>query len=253
MAKFKTGFLILNLGTPRSPVRADVRRYLKQFLNDPYVIDIPTVFRRLLVDGVILNTRPKRSSEAYSKIWTGRGSPLLFHTEDLLRKVRSRLGDRPDPPSVKMAMRYGEPSIGAALRGFREEGVEELLFVPLYPQYSYAATESSLHEFERLQAEILPGVRVRTVEDFFSEEGFIDALVRKIVPAWAGARADRLLLTYHGVPERQLTKVRSSPAACGSPGCCDHWGEQNLKCYRAQCYETSRRIAAGLGLAADRV
>jgi ferrochelatase len=253
MEKFKTGFLLLNLGTPRSPDPADVRRYLKQFLNDPYVIDIPTVFRRLLVDGIILNTRPKRSAEAYSKIWTERGSPLLFHTEDLLRKVRSRLGDRADPPSVKMAMRYGSPSIEAALREFREEGVEELLFVPLYPQYSYAATESSLHEFERLQAEILPGIRMRTVEDFFSEAGFMDALVRKIAPVWSQVRPDRLLLTYHGVPERQLTKVRKSPAICGSPGCCDHWGEQNLKCYRAQCFETSRRIAVGLGLSSDRV
>jgi ferrochelatase len=248
MANTRTGLLLLNLGTPRSADPADVRRYLKQFLNDPYVIDIPAVFRRLLVDGIILNTRPKRSAEAYSKVWTERGSPLLFHTEDLLRKVRSRIGDTPHPPSVRMAMRYGDPSIRSALEEFRKEGVEDLVFLPLYPQYSYAATESSIVEFERLQREVLPGVRVRVIEDFFHEQGFIRALARKIAPVWNAARADRLLLTYHGVPERQLTKVQEPPRTCGSPGCCDTWGENNLKCYRAQSYETSRRLGAALGL-----
>ena len=248
METFKTGLLLLNLGTPRSADPADVRKYLKQFLNDPYVIDIPSVFRRLLVDGIILNTRPKKSAGAYAKIWTERGSPLLFHTEDLTRKVRSRLSDRPSPPSVKMAMRYGDPSISSALEEFKKEGVEELVFLPLYPQYSYAATESSLVEFEKWKNEILPNVRVRRVEDFFHEPGFVRAVAKRIAPVWKESMPDRLLLTYHGVPERQLAKVKEAPRVCCAPGCCDQWNSQNLKCYRAQSFETSRLLARELGI-----
>ncbi len=243
----------MNLGSPRSPDPADVRAYLKQFLNDPYVIDIPWFFRKLLVDGIILNTRPKKSAEAYSQIWTKEGSPLIEHTKGLASKVRSKLDQPSRPVSLKMAMRYGSPSIEEALREFQNEGVRELVFLPLYPQYSYAASESSIAEFERIQQSILPHVKTRVIEDFFSEPDFLTALAATLKPVLEEQKPDLLLLSYHGVPERQLTKVRTKPAECGSPGCCDHWSEKNLKCYRAQCFETSRRITRELGLAPEKV
>jgi len=136
------GVILLNLGTPEAPTPEKVRDYLAEFLMDGLVIDIPTVFRWLLVHGVILRTRPARSAEAYRKVWTDRGSPLLFHLQDLAQGVQTVLKDR----LVVPAMRYGQPSIESALKRLRDEGVSEALVLPLYPQYSLAATESSIVE-----------------------------------------------------------------------------------------------------------
>jgi len=245
-----TGLLLLNLGSPESPATADVRRYLDQFLNDPYVIDIPGFLRKILVNGIILNTRPKKSAEAYAQIWTKDGSPLILHTRALVEKVRNRLKGR---VTVGMAMRYGNPSIGDALMDFAKKGVREVVFLPLYPQYSYAASESSIVEFEREMKRLLPGAGSRVIEDFFSDEAYLSALAATIGPVLEEQQPDRLLLSYHGVPERQLVKVRKKPAVCGTPGCCDRWNEENLKCYRAQSFETSRRLGKLLHLGPERV
>ncbi len=253
MNKIKTGVLLLNLGTPLSPHHKDVRAYLKQFLNDPYVIDIPYFFRKLLVDGIILNTRPKKSAEAYEKIWAKEGSPLLINTEQLTHKVKKLLNEKETKVSVKMAMRYGHPSILEAMTEFKNEGIEELIFLPLYPQYSYAASESSIMEFLKIQSQLLPNIKVKTIEDFFSEPDFITALAVSMKPAMKAENPDLLLLSYHGVPERQLLKIKEPSKKCCSPGCCDQWDENNLKCYRAQCYETSRKLAAALDLDPEKV
>ncbi len=254
MQNLKTGVLLLNLGTPASPSTPDVKAYLKQFLNDPYVIDIPTLLRKLLVNGIILNTRPRKSAEAYAQIWTKEGSPLLTHTVSLTEKVRKVLDQKGESkPSVKMAMRYGNPSIQSAIQEFKNEGIGEIVFLPLYPQYSYAATESSIVEFERIQKDLLPGVKTRVIEDFFSEPDFISALADSIRPVIEQEKPDRVLLSYHGVPERQLLKIRQKPSECCKPGCCDQWNEANQKCYRAQSFETSRRLADKLGLEPSRI
>ncbi len=250
----KKGVFLLNLGSPDSPKTRDVRRYLKEFLNDPYVIDLPYLFRKLLVDGIILNTRPAKSAEAYSQIWTEEGSPLLIHTRALTEKVRNLLeSGSEDSVSVRMGMRYGSPSMESVLEAFRNDGVTELVFIPLYPQYSYAASESSIARFEELQPKILPGVRVKVVQDFFHEADFIESLISSMKEPIERFKPDALLLSYHGIPERQIAKIRRAPELCCAPGCCDTWTEKNRWCYRAQCYETSRRIAKELGLSPDRV
>jgi ferrochelatase len=254
MKSNKKGVFLLNLGSPDSPKTRDVRRYLKEFLNDPYVIDLPYLFRKLLVDGIILNTRPAKSAEAYSQVWTEEGSPLLIHTRALTEKVRNLIeGGSEGPVSVRMGMRYGSPSMESVLEAFREDGVTELVFIPLYPQYSYAASESSIARFEELQPKILPGVRVKVVQDFFHEADFIESLISSMKEPVERFKPDVLLLSYHGIPERQIAKIRKAPELCCSPGCCDTWTDKNRWCYRAQCYETSRRIAKGLGLSPDRV
>jgi ferrochelatase len=131
--------------------------------------------------------------------------------------------------------------------------VDELVFLPLYPQYSYAATESSIAEFERVKAEIGYGAKVKVIEDFFHHPEFISAISKVLKPVMDQEKPDALLLSYHGVPERQLLKIRKKPEKCCAPGCCDEWSAQNEKCYRAQSYETSRRIAGELKLPGDRV
>ena len=135
----RAGLLLVNLGTPDSTDPADVRRYLREFLSDPRVLDIPAWRRFIVLEAFILPFRPKASAEAYAKIWTERGSPLLFHTEDLAAKVRARVGDR---AVVEVAMRYGRPSIGSALDRLRAAAVDRIVVFPLYPQYSSAATGS---------------------------------------------------------------------------------------------------------------
>ena len=253
--KKRKGILLLNLGSPASPSKKDVRKYLNQFLNDPYVIDLPYVFRKILVNGIILNTRPKNSAEAYEKIWQKEGSPLLKNTRGLTEKVITHVATsgHAEATLVLMAMRYGIPSIDSAIETFKKEGVDEIVFIPLYPQYSYAASESSIAEFRRIQQKLLPDVKIDVIEDFFSEPLFIKALADSMRDAVARVKPDLLLLSYHGIPERQIAKISSPPEVCCSPGCCDQWNQKNRMCYRAQCFETTRLLAGALELRPEQV
>ncbi len=256
MQPSKKGLFLLNLGTPESPSTKDVRKYLDEFLNDPFVIDLPKIFRKILVNGIILNTRPKKSAEAYQQIWTKDGSPLMIHTKALTEKVRAvinRNRSESEGVNVKMGMRYGKPSISETLNAFKKDQVEEIVFLPLYPQYSYAASESSLVELERLKNKIAPEIKVKTVEDFFNDPRFIKALADSMREAVTRFKPDCLLLSYHGIPERQIAKIKNAPKECCTPGCCDQWTKQNEQCYRAQCFETSRMLAKELGLPIEKV
>jgi ferrochelatase len=225
-----------------------VRRYLKQFLSDPFVIDIPAVARFLLVRGIILPTRPPKSAEAYAKIWTDRGSPLLFHTLDLAGRVRALLGDS---YVVEPCMRYGNPSVASAVLKLAQAGVGRVIALPLYPQYSLAATESSLVEIDRCLCEssLGEGIPVRQVQDFFEHPLFIDAFAARIEKSLRGFDADHVLLSFHGVPERHVRKTDPTGAHClAGASCCDRIVQANRKCYRAQCYATARAIASKLRL-----
>jgi ferrochelatase len=248
MQTTKKGVFLLNLGTPESPSTRDVRNYLNEFLNDPFVIDIPTFFRKILVNGIILNTRPKKSAEAYQQVWTKDGSPLMIHTQALAQKVQRLLNQNYEKMTVKVGMRYGNPSIAKVLEEFKKEKVEEIIFLPLYPQYSYAASESSLVQFEALRQKLVPEIKAKTIEDFFHDVRFIRALAASMKESIERFKPDRLLLSYHGIPERQIAKIKNPPTVCCSPGCCDQWGKQNEQCYRAQCFETSRLLAKELGM-----
>jgi len=249
----KKGVLLLNLGTPKSPNTKDVKEYLREFLNDPYVIDIPKILRKILVDGIILNTRPKKSAEAYQKIWTTDGSPLMINTKNLTHKVQKKFHQDSKNVTVKMAMRYGSPSLMEVLKEFKNENIEDLTFIPLYPQYSYAASESSISKFNQIKEEQIPNIKTKTIEHFFSDPRFIKALADSMREPLQRFKPDCLLLSYHGIPERQIAKIANPPKECCSPGCCDQWNEQNFNCYRAQCYETSRLLAKELALPEEQV
>lgn len=248
------GVLLVNLGTPDGPDTASVRRYLREFLMDPRVVDIPLAARWLLVHLIILPFRPARSAEAYQTIWTERGSPLLFHGQDLAVGVQQALGTS---AQVRLAMRYGSPSIAAALDGFAADGVDRVLVLPLFPQYSSAAFGSAAAQVMTLAAERWNVPNVEILPPFFDDPAFIDASVaiaaRSFTEAGGSERLDHVLLSFHGVPERQCQRSDPTGAHClVRPDCCEALVAANRHCYRAQCIATARAVATALELPADR-
>jgi ferrochelatase len=246
----RDGLLLVNLGTPEAPRTPEVRRYLREFLSDPRVFDLHPAKRALVLELFILPFRPSRSAEAYRKIWSERGSPLLFHGEDLAAKLRARLG--PDT-RVELAMRYQNPTIAAALDRLRDAGADRVVVVPLFPQYSSAAWGSAV---EKVFAEAgsrwnVPVLDV--VPPFYDHPAFLDAAAEIARRERAGFDADYWLMSFHGLPERQITKSDLSGGRhCLRDGCCASIGPANRFCYRAQCFTTARGIAERLGLAEDR-
>lgn len=244
------GLLLVNLGTPDEPTPSAVRTYLREFLSDPRVLDIGAVGRAALLNLVILPRRPAKSAEAYRQIWDAeRGSPLLFHSRDLVTGVQAALGAG---WRVELAMRYGNPSIPAGLERLR--GVDHLVVFPLYPQYAASSTGSSLEAVYREAGPRWNVPSIASVPAFYDDPGFIAAFAAVGRPALAELRADHVLMSFHGLPERHMRKSDESPGqthCLASPGCCDTIASANRNCYRAQCYATARALAAALELGAD--
>jgi len=243
----KTGVLIANLGTPGSPRTADVRRYLREFLSDPRVLDIAALPRWLLVNAVIAPFRAPRSAAAYRKVWTERGSPLLCNGQDLRDALAADLGREFE---VALGMRYGEPSLSRALDLLLPHDLARIVVVPLFPQYASSSTGSALACLHELVAARWNVPALTTLPEFFDEPGFIAALAEIAAARLDRFRPDHVLLSYHGLPERQVRKSDTSGRHCLASGdCCDVIGAANRHCYRAQCYATSRALGAALGLA----
>ena len=245
----RTGVLLINLGTPDSPRPADVRRYLRQFLSDPRVIDINGFARWLLVR-IILIRRPAASGHAYEKVWDAkRGSPLLYHSQDLAAALREVLGGAP----VALGMRYGNPSIGAALDELERAGCTRVVALPLYPQYASSSTGSSLEELFRILGGRWNVPALDVVPPFYAEQPFQRALAEVGGPVYREFKPDHVLMSFHGLPERQIEKSDPTGLHClRSTSCCDQLGERNANCYRAQCFHTARTLAENLGIADSR-
>ena len=239
--------MLINLGTPDSPSVPDVRRYLREFLSDPRVLDLSTLGRFLLLNFVILPRRPKQSAEAYRAIWTVQGSPLLLHGQELARKVRLVLGDE---VPVELAMRYQNPPIASALVRLKDAGVDRLVVLPLFPQYSSAAWGSAVEKVyvEANRLWNVPAIQV--VPPFFDHPAFLDSFADVARPVLAEASPDLVLMSFHGLPQRQVIKSDESGGAhcLRSPTCCDTLVNANRNCYRAQCVATARGIAERLDL-----
>jgi ferrochelatase len=239
------GVLLIQLGTPDAPRPREVRRYLREFLSDPRVIDLPWLPRKLLVEGVILPTRPRRSAAAYAKVWTDAGSPLLVHSEALRDALQARLGR---DSVVVLGMRYGKPSLASALRRLEEHGVREVTALPLFPQVASSSTGSAL---EALFAEPAAArlARITTVGAFYAEPGFIAAWRDVATPTLDTFDADHVLFSYHGLPERQVRAADPSRVHClARPDCCEPMRDAGRTCYRAQCYATTHALIDALGL-----
>ncbi len=241
------GVLLIQLGTPKSPAVSDVRTYLREFLSDRRVIDLPAPARALLLNAVILPFRPRRSAHAYSQIWTEDGSPLTIFTQALADGVSERLGDG---FRVAVAMRYQEPSLASGVAQLLAAGCEKVVVLPLFPQYASASTGSAI---EAALVEI--GRRwnvpeVATVGAFYDDDGFSRAVAETVRFHLEGFAPDHVLFSYHGLPEKQIRKSDATGEWClASESCCSSITEANRFCYRAQSYATTRGVVAHLGLA----
>lgn len=242
-----TGYLLVNLGTPDSPSPRDVRPYLREFLSDPRVVDLPTAGRWLLLNAVVLPFRPRKSAEAYRAIWTPEGSPLLIHSRALAEKVQAVLG-----PGVPLAlgMRYGKPSIPSALAELRAKGVERIVVLPLYPQSASSTTGSSLEAVYREVASWWDVPALSVVEPFFDHPAFIRAWEPVARPVLDALEPDHVLFSFHGLPERHLARSEGGHALC--EGECPALEPAHRTCYRGQCYATARAIARHLSVPAER-
>jgi protoporphyrin/coproporphyrin ferrochelatase len=228
----KRGVLLVNLGSPDSPSTADVRRYLRQFLMDPRVIDLSYVPRFLLVHGCILPFRPKQSAEAYHKIWWPEGSPLVVIT----KRVGNQLGKELGMP-VEIAMRYRNPSVAAAVGRLESQGVQEVLVVPLFPHYAMSSFETAAVEAEGALKKSKVG-RWSIASPFYEDPDYIAALADSAAD-YIRDDYDHLLFSFHGVPERHLRK--SDPTGChclSKPDCCVSPSPAHSTCYRSQCLKT---------------
>jgi protoporphyrin/coproporphyrin ferrochelatase len=245
----RTGLLLINLGTPEAPTPSAVRRYLREFLGDPRVIDINAVGRALLLNLIILPLRPAKSAHAYASIWDPqRGSPLMYHSQDLARAVAAQLGDA---WHVELAMRYGQPSLAAALDAFVARGVERVVVLPLFPQYASSSTGTAVARVMELAGAQWNVPALDFVPAFYDDPGFIGAFAQVARPVLADARPDHVLFSFHGLPVRQIVKTDRGGAVClRSATCCDE--RKNPHCYRAQSFATARALAAELALATDR-
>ena len=239
------GALLINLGTPDAPRPREVRAYLREFLSDPRVIDLPTLPRKLLLEAVILPTRPRRTAAAYAKVWSDAGSPLLVHGEALRAALERRLGAS---WAVALGMRYGRPSLDTALRRLEERGVREVIALPLFPQYSSAATGSALAALFAAPAATRLH-RIHALGPFYDDPGFVAAWRDIAAHALADFRADHVLFSYHGLPERQIRATDPSGSHClASADCCARPHAAHASCYRAQCYATTAALVAALRL-----
>ena len=244
----RSGLMLLNLGTPDNPRPAAVKTYLEEFLMDPRVLDIGFLKRWLLVHAFILPKRPRETAEAYEKVWTDRGSPLLFHGLDLVAKVADLFGDE---VQVELAMRYGNPSIASALEAFRRARIDQIVVFPLFPQYSSAASGSAIEKVfeEACRHWNVPSLRI--VPPFYDHPAFLDAFADVARVTLDDMKPERVIFSFHGLPERHVRKSDESPGAShclASNDCCDAICGANRNCYRAQCFATARGIASRLAL-----
>ena len=246
----KRAVLLVNLGSPASTAVPDVRRYLREFLGDKRVIDAPPQpFRWLLLEGIILRLRPKKSAHAYAQIWQQEGSPLVVTSARVQQKLAAALG--PATP-VYLAMRYGQPSIASVVAQIAADGIGELLLFPQYPHYAMSSWETVVVRVMEETARQAPRLRVTTVQPFYADTDYIEALHAVSAP-YLSEPHDHVLFSYHGLPERHMRKADSSRAHClVVPDCCTTCSPAHATCYQAQCLATTRALVARAGIAADR-
>jgi len=242
----KIGVLLLQLGTPDSPKVGDVRRYLTEFLNDPRVIDLPWLARKILVNGIIVPFRAPKSAKIYKELWelSDNVSPLLKHTESKTKLLQERLKD--DNVTVHMAMRYQNPSMDYVLDQMRKENYDKIIILPLFPQYASASGGSAIDKAMRIIRKwwVIPELSI--VSDFYDHEAYIDAVVER-AKEFDIDDYDRIMFSYHGLPDRHVDKVYDD-GLCEDQPCETEINDKNRYCYKAQCYATTRLIAEKLGL-----
>jgi len=245
----KKGVLLINLGSPDSTSVPDVRKYLAEFLMDERILDTPWPIRAFVVYGMILPRRPKESAEAYKRIWTPEGSPLVVISKNVRQELQRRIG--PEVP-VELAMRYQSPSIESAIKSLNAQGVRDLLVIPLFPHYAMSSFETAVVRAKELAAQIAPEMRLRIEPPFYAHPGYIQALTES-ASDYLNQGYDHLLFSFHGLPERHLRK--SDPTGCHclkTEDCCERPSVAHQTCYRAQCFATAKAFVAAAGVPAGK-
>jgi ferrochelatase len=215
---------------------------------DKYVIDVPYLLRALLVRGIILRKRPKKSAAAYAKIWTAEGSPLVVISKRMHEKVKPQVS-----VPVALAMRYGNPSMLAGLQELHDKGVTDVMLFPLYPQHAMASTTTILVLAEELRKKHFPDMKFTIVPAFYNKPDYIKNLADSIKKSLANFEYDHLLFSYHGIPERHVRKTDVTKSHCKIDGsCCNTPSPAHEFCYRHQCYETTKQVVKLLGLSEDK-
>lgn len=243
----KTGVLLIQLGTPDSPSVMDVRSYLSEFLNDPRVIDLPYLLRKILVNGVIVPFRAPKSAKIYKELWQlGNGeSPLLTHTLALQSLLQKNFEG--EDVTIEVAMRYKNPSLDHVLEKMRKANYDRIVILPLFPQYASASTGSAIEKAMNIIRKwwVIPEIKI--ISQFYNNSGYIDSIVEQ-TKQFDLSSYDHILFSYHGLPERQVDKVYEDTDLCADQPCETELNAYNKFCYKATCYATTRLIAEKMGL-----
>lgn len=245
----KAGVLLVNLGSPDSPETPDVRKYLREFLMDKRVMDIPFISRFLLINFIIAPFRSPKSAKIYKELWEERGSPLIFYGEDVKAMLQERLGK---DYVVSLGMRYQKPSIASALEELRKADVNSILVIPLFPQYASASTGTAIAKVMEVVEgwEVIPNMKF--ISNFVEEPLFIEAFAAIARKYMQKTTYDYFVFSYHGLPERQIKKAAVDNYCRLSDQCCSVYNKKNQFCYRAQCFHTTRLLAAALDIPKDK-
>jgi len=236
--------LLVNLGSPKELNKKSVRQYLKVFLSDDYVVDLPKFLQQLILKAFILPFRPKKTLHAYKQIWTEEGSPLIISTKNMAKKLKSKTNWK-----VEIAMRYEEPSIENAIRNLKNEGFEKLFVVPLYPHNAMATTLTTEIEVQRIVDNIFENLELVFIKPFFNNKNYIDALKKSIQPFIEKNKYDKLIFSYHGIPKRQARKTDLTGNHCfSSQDCCEIICPGSEDCYRAHTVQATNKVVEELGL-----
>jgi len=249
--KLKTAVLLVNLGTPDSPSVKDVRKYLFEFLNDPRVIDIPTLARAILVNLIIVPFRAPKSAKIYQELWTNNGipdgrksSPILYYGKSVQEKLQQSLSSNYD---VYLAMRYKNPSLDDILKDVYKKYYEKIIVIPLFPQYASATTGSVIDKAMKIMSKWWVIPEVKFISQYYDDEGVINTIVER-AKKYNIDEYDHVLFSYHGLPVRQVDKVYKDGTLCEEHNCETEINETNKFCYKATCYATTRLIAEKLNL-----
>ncbi len=244
MTEKKIGVLLIQLGTPDSPKTRDVRRYLSEFLNDPRVIDIPWLARKILVNLIIVPFRSFSSSKIYKELWTDKGSPLLYYGEEVKNMLQERLGDQ---FGVHLAMRYKNPSMDDVLAEMRMQNYTKIIVFPMFPHYASASTGSAIEKAMKIMSKWWVIPEVTFISQYWDHPGFINACVER-AKQYDLNEYEHFLFSYHGVPERHVDKVYLDGSPCSDHNCENELTDTNKYCYKATCFATTRLIAERLGI-----
>jgi protoporphyrin/coproporphyrin ferrochelatase len=246
MTKKKTAVILINVGTPDEPKVGAVRRYLSEFLNDRRVIDIPLVLQKILVNLIIVPFRAPKSTKLYQRLWTEKGSPLLYYSEHVQKQLQAKLSTKAD---VFMAMRYGNPSVGKALAAIKTGNYDRLVVLPMFPQYASSTNGTAIQAvIDKIRTwNTIP--ELHAINQFYDHPAFLDAFAERI-QSYQPENYDHIIFTYHGLPNRHLEKnhpdesIKTCNCEIGLP-------EFGSFCYKATCYQTTRELVKRLGLQKD--